>query len=224
MQWDQRCIWIRELRFETSALTSHGALGNLWSQARLSSEQQQDLWIQTDSSVAFGKVHSLHSWGKLLRFLIICCRHLKPDLCSALSSYLPAYLPGTVKCLRIRLSAAMAAALLTGEAGACPCRLLVPRSGREGGSPECPRCSARRFAALHRRGARIPREAPGPPHPLAAGLDLYFRMKRSKRNSGSAFNISPNPFFELEWFSHPCYHQQQQIPHNDASFIKQLVN
>lgn len=154
------------------------------------------------TSVTFSKVHSLHSWGKHLRFLVICCRHLKPDLCSALSSYLPAYPAGRVKCLRIRLSAAMAApALLTGNASACPSRLFVPQPGKpsEGANPEgallaqpdkprvCPRCSARRLATLRKRGARIPREAPGPPHPLAAGLHLYFRMKRSKRNSGSAF-------------------------------------
>lgn len=128
----QRCIWTREPRFETSALTSHGALGNPWSRGGWSSEQQKDLWIHpilpADSSIAFGKVHSLHSWGKLLRFLVICCRHLKPDLCSALSSYLLAYLPGTVKCLRIRLSTA----LLTGTPEpACAGYLCHGLAGKE---------------------------------------------------------------------------------------------
>lgn len=50
-----------------------------------------------------------------------------------------------------------------------------------------PRSSARRFTTLCKCGAWIPREAPGSPHPLGRGLHLYFWMKRSKRNSGSAF-------------------------------------
>lgn len=190
----------------------------------------KDLWIYpilpADSSVAFGKVHSLHSWGKLLRFLVICCRHLKPDPCSALSCYLLAYLPGTVKRLRIRLSAPMAApALLTGNAGACLCRLFVPRFGREGGNPECalvaqPNVSLRSAnAGPESQGRRLGRRIP-----WQRGWIFIFGWKEAKETVALLLNISPNPFVELEWFSHPCHHQQQQIPHNDAPFTKQLVN
>lgn len=60
--------------------------------------------------------------------------------------------------------------------------------------------------------------------PWQQGWTFIFGWKEAKETVALLLNISTNAFVELEGFSHPCHHQQQQIPHNDASFMKQLVN
>lgn len=183
-------------------------------------------YLQTPQLLWF--VHSVHSWGIFLRPLVMCCRHLKPDLCSALCSSLLMYLPGRAKRLGMRLSEAMG----TGN------NLLSDTKHRR--LPGQIICAAVLLWGMKRAARSLAAHCEGSPHFLnevaqiqseltvhrtslqqtlpAAGLYLSCWWKEAEETGALLLhNICPCSFLKQELLSHPYHHEEQWthtiIPH-----------